>query len=155
MSEMTGPRALLAELNRLEQLRDPNKIRGQRQYQRFVVRGDAKLTPMDPHGGDESLPVQLRDVGRGGVGFVCQEPLEPLSTWRLSFLQRGYVIGQQGLIVRYCQPVAGGVFLVGAQFCIETGLLSLLGVDPATIHEGDRPTAVADSATYLAPGEVA
>lgn len=152
-----NPQSLLAELSALERLRDPS-ITGQRQFQRFVVRGDAELLPMDHSAVDEQpIHVLMRDLGRGGIGFISQKPLEAGSTWHCHFYQRGYVIGRQALIVRHCRQIQDGVFLIGAQFCVETGIMMMLGVNPAAIREGDRPVSVndTDTAAYLAPGEVA
>ena len=65
----TRPRALLGELDRLETLRDPAQA-GQRQFHRFVIRGEAELHPMSRNQLDPTpLQIQLRDVSRGGIGF--------------------------------------------------------------------------------------
>jgi hypothetical protein len=152
---LTGPHSLLADLARLEGLRDPARSAGQRQFQRFVVRGDAELHSMDRNGDSAVLAIQVRDLGRGGMGFVSQQELDVNSTWRACFLHRGYVFGQQALIVRHCSEVQRGVYLIGSQFCIESGLMCLLGIDPTAIREGDGPTGVAQPPRFLSPGEVA
>ena len=155
MSDGTNPHALLAALAELEAIRNPKRAAGRRQSQRFVVRGDAQLYPLDETRLDKQpVSIQLRDVGRGGIGFVSPMPIEANSTWRICFLLRSYVIGQQPTIVRHCQTVHGSTCLVGGCFCADTGLMVLLGVDPATLHDGDRPTGAAEP-TFLAPGEVA
>jgi len=152
---LSGPHSLLADLARLEGIRDPARDTGQRQFQRFVVRGDAELHVMDRHGDDQPIPIQIRDIGRGGMGFICQQPLDSNSTWRAAFLHRGYVFGQQALIVRHCRQVQAGVYLVGSQFCIESGLMCLLGVDPDAIRDGDSPAGTITPPHFLSPGEVA
>lgn len=152
---LTGPQNLLANLAKLEKLRDANQAQGLREFQRFVVRGDAELHAMGRDCIDQApIPIQLRDIGREGVGFLCQRDLDVNSTWRVTFLHDGYRVGQEGVIIRHCTFVQPGVFLIGAQFCIESGLLALLGVDPTLMLEGDAPTIVSGP-RFLAPGEVA
>jgi hypothetical protein len=155
-----GPQALLAELAKLEALRNESRAAtsGQRQYQRFVVRGDAELRSMDRTCLDAApVAVLLRDLGRGGIGFVSPIELELSSTWQICFLHRDYVIGSQGVIVRHCRKVQDGVFLIGGQFCIETGLMSLLGIDPSAIRDADIATELDEkpSNVFLPPSEVA
>ncbi|MBI1335434.1 MAG: hypothetical protein GC164_00555 [Phycisphaera sp.] len=152
------PKQLLDALTKAESLRDPKKVEGKRQYRRFVVRGEAELSPMD-HNRLDQLPraVMIRDVGRAGLGFISPEPIERNSTWRVHFISHGSVIGQQAIIVRHCSKIEEGVYLIGSQFCAETGLLCLLGVPHSEIAMGDEsavPTEDA-SAAFLAPGEVA
>lgn len=152
---LTGPHSLLADLVRLEGLRDPARSAGQRQYERFVVRGDAELHAMDRQGDITPIAIQVRDLGRGGMGFVCQVQLDINSTWRVAFLHQGYAFGQQALIVRHCHEVQAGVYLIGSQFCIESGLMCLMGIDPAAIRESDGPAGAAQPPRFLPPGEVA
>jgi hypothetical protein len=153
-----SPQALLAELAKLETLRnDSRAATGQRQYQRFVVRGDAELRSMDRTCLDASpMQILLRDLSRGGIGFVSSLELERGSTWQACFLHKDYLIGSQGAIVRHCRKIENGLFLVGAQFCIETGLMSLAGIDPAAIRDGDiSPELAAKPDTaFLPPGDV-
>ncbi|MCX5662113.1 MAG: hypothetical protein NTW19_20750 [Planctomycetota bacterium] len=154
--DSSGPQQLLAELAKLESLRNPQSEQKLRAYRRFVLRGDAELSDME-RGPSNSGPIQvlLRDIGRGGVGFICPQPLELNSTWRIAFLHRGYAVGHQGIVIRHCREVQAGVYLIGTQFCIETGMMCLLGIDPAAIRDGDKPAKSNEPALYLAPGEVA
>lgn len=134
----SGPLNLLEELNRLETLRSP-KPGGHRRHQRFLVRTDAELHPMNPQQLDRTpLEIKLRDISRCGLGFICQTPLPQGSTWRACFIHRGHVVGQQGLMVRHCRNVGDGLYLIGAQFCADTGLLVTLGIEPTRIYEGDN-----------------
>ncbi len=146
---------LLEELGKLEDLRNPARCEGKRQFQRFVVRADAELTRMD-RSNLEELPISilLRDLGRGGIGFVCSHAIEADSLWRVSFLQHGFAIAHMGMVVRHCRTVNDGIFLIGSQFCSDSGLLYQLGVNPQMVGEGDKPTALGDEATFLAPSEV-
>lgn len=145
------PLNLLEELKRLEKLRVPKRST-QRRFQRFRVRADAELHPMDASQYDRTpLEIKLRDIGRGGIGFVCETPLAIGSVWRIDFMQRGYVIGRQAMIVRYCCDVRDGLYLIGAQFCIDTGLLMLLGIDAGTISDEEASHPADD---FLSPNEV-
>jgi len=151
---VNNPHRLLEELVRLESLRVSNTSSSNRVYSRFGVRGEAEITPMDRNGPmGEPISILLRDVGRGGLGFVSSRSLEACSTWRVGLLQNGYVFATHGIIIRHCKMIRPDLYLVGAQFCIETGLLCLLGVHPAEIEDGDRPTS--DHAQYIPPAEVA
>lgn len=152
------PESLLAELNRLESLRDPAKSGQQRQFKRFPVRGDAELHPMSRSRLDrQPLEVQLRDLGRGGVGFICHQPLPTGSSWRIAFLQHGYVVGEQAVLIRHCHAVSDGLYLVGGQFIADTGLLTILGLDPGAVLDGDGADTPDEPpvAGFLPPSEVA
>jgi len=133
--DTTQPRSLRGELDRLESLRDPAQA-GYRRFQRFVVRAEAELHPMNRDRLDPTpIEVQLRDISRGGVGLLAQQPLEDLSAWRICFLQEGYVIGEQAMIVRFCRPVSENLHLIGGQFVIDTGLLISLGISPGALED--------------------
>lgn len=120
---------LLAQLDQLERLRRPVKT-GKRSFQRFMVRGDAALHPLDSSELDRTpVEVKLRDVSRSGVGLLTNRHMPEGSCWRLEFIRRGHPIGHQAVVVRHCREVQPGVYLTGTQVCLETGLLSLLGVD--------------------------
>ena len=137
------PNALLETLNELEQRRQSNVHSTMRRFRRFVVRGDGVLYTVEQNSiEDAPVLIQLRDVGRGGVGFLCQAPLEVNSTWRICFVNQGHMIGHMPIVIRHSQEVEAGVYLIGAQFSIETGLLKLLGVDPLLIHEDEGGEAV-------------
>lgn len=137
---MSDPaKTLVEELAALEQLRDPEKSRGLRQYRRFVIRGDAELYPMDPTElARAPIDIALRDMSRGGVGFVCSMPLPERSVWRLVMNVHGYAVGMIGLIIRHSREVRPGVMLTGGQFGITTGLMIVMGIDPAAITRSDE-----------------
>jgi hypothetical protein len=152
----TRGHSLLDELDRLESLRDSAKA-GQRQFHRFVVRGEAELHPMHRNWLDPTpINVQLRDISRGGLGFLSPQPLTPSSAWRACFLQAGYVIGEQAMIVRHCRAVNDALYLVGAQFVIDTGLLVQLGVSPGELEETELEAQdeTQDDGQFLPPGRV-
>lgn len=151
----TEAQQLLDELNRLEDLRNPARCEGKRQFHRYVVRSDAELVRMDrSHTLETPIPVMLRDVGRGGIGFVCTDKLDNESLWQVNFLQHGFVIGHMGVIVRHCRTISDDFYLIGGQFCSDSGLLYQLGVNPSVVEESDAPAQMMDSDTFIAPDEM-
>lgn len=154
------PQVLLQELQRLEGLRNPQSAQHLRKYERHIVRIDAELLHMDRSSIDQApVAVLVRDLGRAGVGFVSPVELEVESTWHLAFLRNGYVIGRQGVVIRHCRRIGDNAYLVGGQFCIESGLMTLLGIDPGQIHDGAAPSAGVESDEYsdqyLSPDDLA
>jgi hypothetical protein len=150
---LSHPKQLLDELNHLESLRDPSKT-GNRQFKRFSIRGEAEMHPISRSRLD-STPIQihLRDISRGGIGFVCQSCPDTNSSWRVCFLLHGYVVGGQATIIRHARPLGDGIFLVGGQFVLDSGLLSLLGVDPADIHDGDDIQDLGGDPKFVPPAD--
>lgn len=131
-------KTLLDDLAELERLRDPAKSRGLRQYRRFVVRTDAELHPMDPtHIDRMPIEVKLRDISRGGAGFVCSRNLAFRSVWRLVILHRGYAVSEMAVVIRHGRDIRDGVYLMGGQFGAETGAMVIAGVDPLAITTTD------------------
>ena len=152
------PEELLEELSKLEHVRMADSIDScQRHFDRYVIRGDAELHPMNRSKLDPTpVEIQLRDIGRGGMGFICQEPLPAGSSWRVEFTRRGFAIGQQAIFVKYCQRVSECLYLIGSQFVIDTGLLTILGIDPAEIDREDNEISEAsEDVSFLPPAEVA
>ncbi len=129
-----APERLLKALTQLEQRREANPGMERRCFPRVEARGEAELLAMDQTRPKEPIPIQLRDVGWGGFGFICQEPLEQGSQWRAIFLQRGQQIAQQTLVVRHSARVAGDLWLVGSQVCVDNGLVALLGVNRQSLE---------------------
>lgn len=155
MANQCNPHSILNALSRLEGLRDPASAARKRQFRRFVIRGDAELVDISDARMDRPpLRVQLRDVGWGGLGFICTRPLAANSMWRMNFLSHEYQIGTQTILVRHSAPVEQGIYLIGGQFCLDPGMLCLLGVDPSLISAGGM-TNDDGSIAFQAPGEVA
>ncbi len=125
----TAPAALLKALNELEKGYDESPGTERRAFARVPARGEGELSAIDQTRPRSPIPIQLRDVGWGGFGFICQVPLEPRSRWRAVFLLEGQQVAQQTLSVRYCSRVAGDLWLVGSQVCVDNGVVALLGVD--------------------------
>ena len=152
----SDPNDLLTELSRLENLRSGDSKSRRRRHPRFVVRGQAELLQADClSANDEGLSVMLRDMGRGGLGFIADRPVAIDSVWELRFIQRAYRVGETNVVVRHCEQVKDEVYLVGCQVCMGNGLIYLLGVDPEAVGDGDGPAIETDSAAFLPPGEIA
>lgn len=101
------------------------------------------------------LPVLLRDIGRGGIGFVCEHELPQLSMWRAMFLQHDFHIGEQAIIIKHCRQVRKGVYLIGGQIILSSGALIQLGVDHGAIHGGmDISGTSNDDGNFVAPEDM-
>jgi len=154
----TQSKAVFSELTRLETRRQQSGVSKQRQFKRYVVRGEAMLVPADQRDVDsEPVQVHLRDVSRGGVGFVCDRELPVNSDWHVVFYNHGLEIGRQPVLIRHCQSVNNGLYLIGSLFCVEAGLLTLLGVNPNDLHKREDigTDGPAEPACFLSPSEVA
>jgi len=151
----TSQSSLLAALDELEQRRSSDSSESKRSFQRFSIRGEADMRAV--HGTKvDSAPVRihLRDVCRAGIGFLVEQRLEPDTRWRIVFETRGYPVVSQSIIVRHTSEVTPGIYLVGGQFCIDDGLMVLLGVDPARLDEGAQDDVDELSAMFMAPTDV-
>ncbi|MEM7680469.1 MAG: hypothetical protein AAF288_00790 [Planctomycetota bacterium] len=136
-----NPMESLTRLDRVEaeQRAVESARKKDRRFSRFSVRGEAELYPtgddrLDPR----SRRVKVRDVGLGGIGFVSDERLPDASIWRMVFLQSGYAVGEQNVVVRHCEAINASLYLCGSQFVASHGLLVTLGVDPADLSVCDE-----------------
>lgn len=129
---------VVRELHRLESMRDPlieESGRSNRQVRRYPVREEAEVFPMSRHRlNDHGIGVHLRDIGRGGVGFLSDRPIASGQDYRIVFHRDGYAVGSAAINVRYSKPVRSGVHLIGATFAAGAGLLTSLGVQPAELE---------------------
>ncbi len=148
------PRSLLQVIAKLEHLRSAGQAKGLRQFNRWIVRGEAEIQGVDEQVSGPPLRIHIRDISWGGVGFICDRALFPKTLWRMHILFREQIVGHQSMIVRHCRKVDEDVYLVGGQFVIDAGLMCILGVDPAAMREGDQ-TEVAAPFSFQAPSEVA
>lgn len=136
---ITEPRDLIEVLGRMEYWRQEPPVDHKRAFRRFVVRGEATLEPV--HSGkviESDARAMLRDVSRGGVGFLCDRFLEPGDIWRIRFERKGYLLGQQPILIKFCRLVQDGLYLTGGQFIIEPALMVALGVDETDLHDDTR-----------------
>jgi len=142
------PRSLLKELNALENLRDNDVAAQRRQFKRFVIRGDAQLAEMSRVSSQSApISVMLRDLSRGGVGFISDKPIDSGSYWTLRLMHQGYAVAETAVTVRHGRMIKEGVYLVGSQICMSHGMMVLMGVDPMETDNSQ------DGASFLAPNE--
>ena len=153
------PRSVLDQLDRLELMKRPTAPEGRRrQFRRYIARGEATLHPISRRSLDrQPIDVQIRDLGRGGVGFVCTQELWGNSAWRIDFLNRGYSIGQQEIVVRHCSKVDDNLYLIGGQFVCASGLLAEFGVPYHEIEDelDELDKSLQNVEAFLPPSEVA
>jgi hypothetical protein len=143
-------------LSRMESWRAEPILDSSRAFERFPVRGDATLERAQaPHAHVQLRHVMLRDLSRGGVGFLCDEQIEPGTVWRISFYDRGQKVGTQALIVRFCRLVQDGLYLAGGQFVIEPYLMLVLGITEHDLaHDIQARARPEDTADFVAPDQV-
>lgn len=149
----TSPKnQLLTALAALEQSRKPSPAASRRQFTRYDVRGDAELIAPDRNQINiEPIIVMLRDVSRGGIGFVADSPVPSDSIWRIQFQQNGYDVADMNIVVRFSKLVASDIYLCGAQICVRSGIMCLLGIDAAQMR---RDESGSDSADFVGPDQV-
>lgn len=153
------PEVLLSELTRVEHHERNTPVandRNRRQHIRHEIRGEAELQPVGRNRlSSVPLEVQLRDLARGGLGFVCSTPLPLDSSWRINFFCRGYVVGSQSLVVKRCTRIDDGLYSIGGQFVLDAGIMTAMGVDLAEIesepHSEDEDRL---EACFLPPTEI-
>jgi hypothetical protein len=147
--------ALLAQLAALGKTRPSEVPHERRQYRRFEVRAEADLYPMDrraPH--SHPVAALIRDIGQCGAGLIATADLPLDSTWRMAVLNRQLVIAQLPIIIRHSRKLGDAAWLINTQFCIESGLLSMLGINPTAICEGHLPGPEELQGEFLAPDEL-
>jgi len=140
----TEPKNLIDVLHRLDQWRQATEFECKRRFTRYDVRGEARLESLDDYDVTPPQRVKLRDIGRGGVGFLTDQDLEPFSTWRLRFEANGHPFASQPISVCFCRVVQDDLYLVGAQFIVEPYIMTLLGVPPAKLLEDEQPDRCGD-----------
>ncbi len=160
MSRVAEPKDLLEVLSRMEFWKQEPPEQSKRQFRRFPVRCEALLRDMaDPRDEQASITAMIRDISRGGVGFVTEQFIDPGTTWRVEFTSAGtdnpHVIGTQPIIVRYCRLVQIGLYLCGGQFVVEPYIMRAVGVSEQDM-QGDflGHFHKQDTAEFKAPEEI-
>ena len=111
---------------------DPGAARGT--HPRADVRGEAELFAIDQsRPRTHSVSIQLRNVSMGGFGFIAQEPLDVGSRWRALIIQRNQQVAEQAVQIRHCRSIDRGIYFVGSQFCLDSCLIALLGLERAKL----------------------
>ncbi len=111
---------------------NPGAARGT--HPRAEVRGEAELFAIDQsRPRTHSVSIQLRNVSMGGFGFISQEPLDVGSRWRALIIQRNQQVAEQAVQIRHCRTIERGLYFVGSQFCLDSCLIALLGLERAKL----------------------
>ncbi len=157
VTKLSPSGAIAEELNALESLRRSGSKTGAhaaRQFLRYITRGEAVIYPMSRRTpADAGAPIFLRDVGRGGVGFICQRDLPARGDWRIVFLRDGYAVAESAINLCHTQRVRDGVFLCGGRFVAGAGLLTTLGVAPHALE--NEYAALLESGPNFGSGDLA
>jgi len=132
---IVSPHKVLAVLSDIELRSQQEPMTGKRQFVRRSLRGEAILQTLE----NDSIEVRTMRVQLGTV-------------WRVSFVVRNFMVGQQTITMRHSRPIAAGVHFCGGQFCIEPGLLHMMGIDPELLNEGDSKEFV-ECESFLPPNE--
>ncbi|HEB60924.1 MAG TPA: hypothetical protein ENJ06_03770 [Phycisphaeraceae bacterium] len=133
---------LLDALAKIEQWRSKPAAMRKRRFTRFGVRSTAILNEAvacSRGSTSNATTVQLRDVSRGGAGFLHDTPMRVDSAYRLTLAQDDLVIQTIPLFIRYCQQVEDSAYLIGGEFGAEASMLMSLGVSPRDISAFDVP----------------
>lgn len=133
---------LQAALKRLDAARHAPEGQPQRRFQRFSVRSIARLWP--GHADSNPAPpneVQVRDISRGGIGFLASEPLPLGRFWQLQMLDSGVTIATVPAYCRHCHKIMEGAYLIGAEFGVPANILLSLGVTADEIAHADEAEA--------------
>ncbi len=151
---------LVDALTEIEKWRTkPASVR-KRRFTRFGIRGSGMLVEVSINANTErphTTPVQLRDVSRGGVGFLLDRPLRVDCPYRLLFIEQELVIKSLPLFIRYCQQLEKNAYLLGGEFGAEAALLAALGVPIRDIATNDVPEdslGAAASGDFVDPDEM-
>ena len=149
----TPPNDLIGLISQPEYWQQTQPADKKRAFERFDVRGDATLEPIETgHVETPNVRVQLRDISRGGLGFVCDRFIEPGTVWRVRFEYQSELVGTQPLVVRFCRMTENGMYLAGGQFVLEPAVMVLLGVGEQNLTRDivDRQNPL-DTADFVAP----
>jgi hypothetical protein len=129
---------LAAALRRLDSWKSRSALSRQRRFFRYPARGQARLSSANPGRECSAISVEVRDISRGGVGVLCDQPAEIGHCWRLNLLDDRVVIASLPVFCRYCRKVIDGAYLIGLEFGAEAGLLMAMGVSAKDIMSGDE-----------------
>jgi len=154
---LADPTQIVEAIARLEAKSEGHPGIEHRLFTRFDVRTEAWLEPIeDLVERKRPIEVMVRNISRGGVGFVASRPLNVGSVWRIVFMRRGRQIASHTIALRFSQPIEDHIHLAGAQFVVDPALLLTLGVDEAQLSRDiryDPRRAGAADADFAPPDE--
>ncbi|MDY7110265.1 MAG: PilZ domain-containing protein [Planctomycetota bacterium] len=130
---------LQAALRKLESWQSQPPAAGQRRFERFPARGEARLFPGEAGLIPPAVPtVHIRDVSRGGIGILANQPAKAGTFWQVQLGTERLVVASLPGFCRFCREVIPGAYLVGLAFGIDAGILLSLGVPAKSISERDE-----------------
>jgi hypothetical protein len=130
---------LQATLRKLESWQADPPAAGQRRFQRFPARGEARLFPGEAGPTAPSIPtVHIRDVSRGGIGILSNQPAKTGTFWQVQLGTERLVVASLPGFCRFCREVIPGAHLIGLAFGIDASVLLSLGVPSKSISERDE-----------------
>jgi hypothetical protein len=153
---MTEPKDLMDVLTRLDEARQQPAVEKQRRYRRFSIRGDARIEPVHENALGETIPVLLRDISRGGIGFLVDRFIEPGSYWRLRFMSHNQIVASQPIAMRFCRLIEEHLYIAGGQFIVEPYIMAMLGVGEEQMQTDDLSRfSEHDVSEFIAPESLA
>ena len=108
---------LQAALRKLESWQSQPPAAGQRRFERFAARGEARLWPGEAGLTTQSVPtVHIRDVSRGGVGVLSNQAASSGQFWQVQLGTEKLAITTLPGFCRFCREVVPGAYLIGIAF---------------------------------------
>ena len=112
----------------------------QRRFTRFSSRGTARIfSGSSSVDRDTAVIAQVRDISRGGIGFLTTTPAAVGDYWQIQLGEGKVVVDSMPAYCRFCREVVDGAYLIGAEFGVQAGVLMAMGVTSQEIARGDDP----------------
>lgn len=146
-----------AALRELENWSSSPPTAKQRRFARFSSRGTARIYRGDSSNGHEVACIaQVRDISRGGIGFLSNVPATAGDFWQIQLCEGNVVVDSMPAYCRFCREVVAGAYLIGAEFGVQAGVMMAMGVTPQEIARGDEPEeARHESIAFVDPNTLA
>lgn len=130
---------LQAALRKLESWQAQPPAAGQRRFERYPARGEARLWPGEAGPTVPSVAtVHVRDVSRGGIGVLSNEATKTGEFWQVQLGTEKLVVASLPGFCRFCREIVPGAYLIGIAFGVEASLLLSLGVTAKDITKRDE-----------------
>ena len=128
---------LIAALNQAN-LRKAEPSHPQRRFDRFEVRGEARVTSDRP-GEKECYDGQIRDISRGGLGMLTTREVPLGGPLRIRLSDGRTPVASTPAFCRFSRAISDGVWLSGFAFALDAGPLLALGVEKSALAKADNP----------------
>ena len=139
MKKSTAPMDIQAALRKLDSWQGEPTQGPQRRFRRFPVRGEARLWPGEA-GSNPPPPaiVQIRDISRGGVGLLSNEPVQRGHISQMQLVASTHTLATEPDVSRNGREVIEYAYLIGVEFGIQASVMLALGVVAKDLAEGDE-----------------